>query len=594
MFTIDDHRTKDIDDAIEVADMSDGTWFIKVAIADVGSEVTPGSRFDQQAKAKGASRYTATSTHSMLPYWLSENKLSLWPSRRKNCLGLVMNLSKDLEVTSKEMALVTIESQAKLTYDEIPTILADPQHPQHTQIVAARKLALGLLAKRRAAGAMVFYDLNNGWVTTEDGFLKKLKDHNATIGYIIIQELMILANVEVATLAVERNIPILFRNHEARAAAPDREAIVRQIAEAVTSPIQDLEALQKRTHILFDRAKYSPTLLGHYGLNVAAYTHFTSPIRRYADLVVHQQLRAHLKGLPLPYTQEDLEETADYLNTLAQTQREADAEAFKERAEARVTAQLDTGNAEGLSDSAFERFVKMEVRSGNPPSQVFTDEWHRRVAAGKVSLLCFTEVITYLSGGPEWKPIRQAAVGALRSHESMSVLTYAATPAVAGWPVVKYTTGREGPAHAPSFTTTAVLHLPEVGRDLQATAFTKNGGTSKQTKQQAALALLHRIVRLDEPEDLRPIEIATEAKVVAPTGKLKKSDLNKHPVSVLMERAQADDLSVPTFEFEASGPAHQPAIVCKASFMGHTVEATSSNKQAAKEQAARALLEKIA
>lgn len=213
MLTIDDRRTKDMDDAVSVV-ATDTGWIVRVAIADVAKRVPPGSDLDHTARERGATQCFASGNSPMLPRDLSEWRLSLFPNKIRPSLNVEILLDREAAVMSKSVVLGTVTSKAKLSYTEIPGILAQEDHPFHADIRAAKNLTLGLLSKRRDDGALIFYDLNKGWVTTEDGTVKKMKNREDTIGYIIIQELMILTNVVIAAYLIENDIPVPFRNHE--------------------------------------------------------------------------------------------------------------------------------------------------------------------------------------------------------------------------------------------------------------------------------------------------------------------------------------------------------------------------------------------
>ena len=296
--TIDDTATRDMDDAVWAEPSGDG-WHVVVMIADVTKLVPFHSGIDQLAMARVETRYYASGNSPMLPRRLADQELSLWPGKPKDVLVIDMVLGDDLGILETKLSRGTMVSEAKLSDSEIPGILSDKGHPQHAVIERMSRLASGLMARRRNRGALVFYDLKRGLVTGEEGSLRQLRRREDTIGYVIIQELMILANMAVAEYTVKNDIPILYRNHTARSAAPEREDLMKLLESTAVVPVENLAAIRHTTHMMFNKAEYGAAIMGHFGLNLAAYTHFTSPIRRYADLVNHRQIRAHVNNRAL-------------------------------------------------------------------------------------------------------------------------------------------------------------------------------------------------------------------------------------------------------------------------------------------------------
>lgn len=590
-----------MDDAIEVKEVSDGGWYVSVAIADVSRKVTPGSDLDKDARERGHTYYFGTGNSPMLPRDLSEWKFSLWPKKERRAVVVHMKLTKDLGLASTALTLETIVSEEKLAYKQIPEILETfdrdvkdlflPTVPSH--IARARKLALGLLAKRRAAGALVFYDLNNGWVSTEEGAVKKLKDHTETIGYIIIQELMVLTNTAIARYAVEKSIPLLFRNHQTKAESVNRDEILKLIGDGMTAPIVDLEAFQRRTHMFFERAVYGMEPLGHFGLNEPSYTHFTSPIRRYADLVIHQQLRAHLKGQPLPHTAAGLAEIAVYLNDLAEKDREQESAHFKGMHERRAQRHIEERKLDGLVPKEFERVVKVETRSGSEPSEALVEAWQRRLNDGSVPSVCMT--VLFMHGTvveneafqraeipEEWNLLKALTLDYLAEHtpDAVTILTQAAS---LGWPNVALEAAQPVP-NVPNFLGQATM---TVGGLLAFQALAVPGKTAKEARQRAAVTLLAAISGLEAP-------VFKEAPAPPPPPpKPVPVQEGKNPISMLMEHAQGTRSAAPSFDFKMAGEAHKPVVSCTARYRGNTVTVVSASKQEAKALAAKALLEKL-
>lgn len=592
MFTIDDTRTRDMDDAIDVL-CTDTGWTVRISIADVAKHVTPGSDLDKMAMERGATQYFATGNSPMLPRDLAEWRSSLFPNKIRPSLNVEVMFDRQANVVSRTVQLGEVVSEAKLSYAEIPGILEQESHPFHANLRAAKDLTTGLLHKRQEAGALIFYDLNKGWVTTEDGTLKRMKRREDTVGYVIIQEMMILTNCMIAQYLAEQGIPTLFRNHEAKPAAPGREALMRDIVALLDAPVVDLESLQKQNHLMFNRAEYGVRNVGHFGLNEKAYLHFSSPIRRYADLVVHQQLRAHLKGLPLPHNEEQLGTIAAHLNALNQAQRDQVKQHYVGQAEDRARHNITARRLEGLSGKDFERAVKVEIRSGASPSDSLVEAWTHRLDQNDIPNLCVTEVLMVTGEAEGWEVLQEAAVEALeeRPEDAVAVLHQAQT---LGWGVPHFEINQGGPAHLPSFTARAHTSIGE--KQFEATVSCTAGGSSRLVRQRAAVELLRNIV-LRKEQDLNDRKVVLVDGPQAPPPvvlkKAVKQDLNKNPISVLMEISQAKMIAAPIYNYDLVGPPHAPIVTCTATFMGQTVQAVAAKKQDAKTAAAKALVSRL-
>ncbi len=586
-FTIDDEKTRDIDDALWVVQEPDGTWRVTVSIADVARKVPRDSDADAKAREMVATKYFATGNSPMLPRGLSEDVCSLWPGKPRRVVAIDLWFNEHLDVTRTEFTRAELVSQQKLAYGNIPGILNNAEHPLHAPVTLAAKLANGLLERRRLNGALALYDLNNGWITTEEGHLRQLKDLKETIGQVIVQEFMVAANVAVAKWAVERDVPFLFRNHVARVAAPDRAELLRQLDAAVRLPLPNIDALRERTHLLLDRAEYGADVRGHYGLNVSVYTHFTSPIRRFADLVNHRQMRAFLKREALPYTRDEVAEIAAHITKTLNDDREAQAQYMKDKAERRANRAIETRRLDGLSPKDFERVVKLEARSGNPPSEAFVEAFVRRTAEDKTPLVCLTVVLTEAPTLPEWTPVREALVAALARKPEDAVSLLAQAPQLSeGWPVTTLGCEDDGPPHAKIFTACAALKF---GDDVyMGTARSKQ---KKRAEQWAAVSLIAAIARVPAPTFADPPTVAPTPTPAKPALAL---DPTRDPISVLNEWCQKTGTPAPTFAFELTGPAHLPTVTCRCAVGNHTAEATAGNKQDAKRKAAREVLAAVA
>ena len=583
IITLDSESTRDIDDAFVVyPKSSSSSWCVGVYIADVARHIHKGSSLDKKAYEMTATRYYGTGNSPMIPRRFSEDKLSLWPEKSKSVLGIRFLLdAESLALKDFDVEETTIESLAKLAYKDIPTILESPLDPHHFMLKSASKLAFLLLEKRRKAGAMVLYDINNGWLSTEEGYIRQLKDHRETVGQIIIQELMIATNAAMSTFAIENDIPVLFRNHSARNAAPPREELLAQIQDATNTPIQGLDLLRQRVHMLLEKAEYGPSLKGHYGLNLPAYGHFTSPIRRYADLVNHRQILAHLKGEPFPYLKEDLEKVAQHINETTLAEKEATSSYLKSKAEDRAERSAhDTRRIEGLASKEFERVVKVQVRSGNAPTEALVQAFQLRLREKRVPPICLHAVMIEAPINDDWKPLRQSILQYLGKNpqDGPTILTQATQ--VSEWSEVTYDSKSVGPSHAPLFTVKGSLNHSDLGHlSVEASA-----SSLKEGKQRASVSLLALYCGLPSP--MFPLPVRDDRAAPKSQSKAFKYDPSKDPVAALQEYCQARSLNLPKYTFKLEGPPHMPVVSCEVMVNGVLRSGKANSKKDAKKIAA--------
>lgn len=593
-FTIDDVRTKDIDDAIWVERLEElnpffphggpekrAYWKVWVSITDTSSVVL-GSAEDLQARKATETRYYASGSSPMLTKRLAELDLSLWPHRTHRTLTAEIELDAQLEVTRTDLYLSEMMSAAKLAYSEVPTILGQTKNTLQHTLATAAALADRLLTKRRQAGALALYDLATGHVTTEEGRLKKLRSPEDSIGYIIIQELMILANTQIAKWALAKELPILFRNHNAKPSTPERTTLADQINQALSGSPQKQEAFEVRADLILGRAVYGATVEGHYGLNLPVYTHFTSPIRRYADLLTHRQLVAILSGEEPPYTQTAMAVEAEHINQTHTAYQETKALHMKGDAERRAHSAVAENRLKDLGDREFERVAKVETRSDADPSDPFRAEFLRRLEQETLPLICATLVFTAapMRSAP-WDDLRAAVVRAFAGNPgaAYSLLTQATT--VGTWKVPTFNLREEGPDHARRFIATCLVGTHE---GIVASAPFESSSI-KDARYRAALGALAILAHIDTPAFASAKPAAVE--------RCSGLDPNKNPIAAINEYAQALNVEAPEYLFEASGPPHAPTFVATVKFRSLTVRGEGSNKQAAKLKAAEELARSI-
>jgi ribonuclease R len=323
-FTVDPATARDFDDAVSARREGDGVrlW---IHIADVAAYVRPGSGLEAEATRRANSAYVPTSVEPMLPHALSAGVCSLSPGDERLAVTTEMLLSGDGEVVSAAWYRSRVRSDARLDYDQLDRIFAGTERAPGvaaTPLGLARTVA-AILADARAGSALEVSSTEPSFSFDGEGHVTGSRAETQTEAHRLIEQLMVLPNERVADLLEEKRTPTLYRVHE----SPDPERIARlseQLAslDLPTPPVPDgmgpgqageiaIEASRsvareasRRGHgaaaysslVLrsLKPAHYSERNLGHAGLGSEAYCHFTSPIRRYADLVVHRGLLAEL------------------------------------------------------------------------------------------------------------------------------------------------------------------------------------------------------------------------------------------------------------------------------------------------------------
>ncbi len=326
--TIDPEDARDHDDAVWVERTPSGGYRAWIAIADVSTYVTPGTAVDEEAKARGCSVYLPDRAIPMLPRALSSNLCSLLPGVDRLCLCVDAELDATGHVISNRLVRGVMRSRAKLTYGGVAHALglsSDARREPEAEAMVeglrvAYDLSRALRAKRMARGALDF-ELPEAKVVLHEStrepvdVQRRAQDPGVRRAYQLIEELMLLGNELVARWCQERDVPTIYRVH----APPDEQKLDRFAAMCESLAIQfDVEDTRdpKRLGALLKsfadhplapvlnslllrsmkQATYDPANVGHFGLASKAYVHFTSPIRRYPDLVVHRIAHEVLSG----------------------------------------------------------------------------------------------------------------------------------------------------------------------------------------------------------------------------------------------------------------------------------------------------------
>ena len=357
-FTIDPADAKDFDDAIsfevinedeenlksEIINLKYPVYRIGVHIADVSYYVRPGTKIDEDAYKRGTSVYLVDRVIPMLPEELCNDKCSLRPGEDKLCMSVVFTMDADARVLKYKICRTVIRSDFRLDYDQAQDIIeshsastrqkdgnetattADVSTELSQAIGFLNSLAAKLRAERIANGALTIEQDEMRFHLDEHGHPTDIYFESPNEAHHLIEEFMLLANRTVAK-AVGSGRPFVYRVHDLPNGEKLEEvkAFKRKMGNRVTQQTIDLLTIRAQA-----KAVYSTYNIGHYGLAFSHYTHFTSPIRRYPDLLVHRLVEKYiLTGKPISLTREELEEKCEHCSACEQEAAQAERDSIK-------------------------------------------------------------------------------------------------------------------------------------------------------------------------------------------------------------------------------------------------------------------------
>ena len=319
--TIDGADAKDLDDAVSVKTLENGNYELTVSIADVSHYVTENSAIDKEAYHRGTSVYLVDRVIPMIPHRLSNGICSLNPNVDRLTLSCRMEFTPGGKAINHEIFESVINSDYRMTYGDVNLMLEDKDEivineykEVYQPLLEAEALAAALRKKREQRGAIDFDFDEAAVVVGDDGTPEDIVLRNRGTGEKMIEEFMLAANESVAEHFHWMDVPFMYRIHE----EPKEEKLnkffdfltgfgvvvkgkgnqihphaLQEIIEEVKGRPEEMviSTLMLRS---MQQAKYSPESLGHFGLSTEFYTHFTSPIRRYPDLIVHRLIREYL------------------------------------------------------------------------------------------------------------------------------------------------------------------------------------------------------------------------------------------------------------------------------------------------------------
>ncbi len=386
VFTIDGETAKDFDDAVSIERTRNG-YRLGVHIADVSHYVKRGTLLDAEAERRGNSIYFPEKAIPMLPPVLSENLASLRPHEDRLTVTVEMEINKNGQVKNYRIYPSIIRSVERMTYNKVWAILQGDKElrKRYAKIIPSletmAEAAEALLSARRKKGSIDFDLPEPEFLYTEDGLLLDIMPFERNFAHQIIEEFMLAANEAVAHFLTKKGYPTIFRIHE----APDPKKIesLKKVLSlfgyslkkgpiepsALQKIVEEAEGKpeEKLINIMVLRslklAKYSSQPLGHFALAKENYLHFTSPIRRYPDLIVHRTVKAALKNQPPPYTEKELEKIASHCSATERIADQMEAEIIHWR------------TVRFLMDKIGERFSGMIVGVGNDGLHVELDKY---------------------------------------------------------------------------------------------------------------------------------------------------------------------------------------------------------------------------
>ena len=408
-FTIDPDTAKDFDDALSIQQLENGDWEIGVHIADVSYYVKPNTALDKEAYKRSTSVYLVDRVLPMLPEKLSNELCSLRPHEDKFTFSAIFTFNQKLEITKKWFGKTIIYSDHRFSYEEAQEGLETKAGPFAQALAMLNKVALKLRKQKFKNGAIAFEAEEVKFRLDEKGipidvYVKERKE-----AHMLIEDFMLLANKEVAKYIHKKGngheIPFVYRVHD----SPDPDKIAdfarfalelgykmdmqspQQIANSFNNlakaakenpSLKILEPLAIRT---MSKAIYTTENIGHYGLGFDFYTHFTSPIRRYSDVLAHRILEKNLKGT-YRVKKEELEEKCKHISTQERKAMDAERESIKYKQVEFIEKHIGE-EFEGIISGMIDRGIFVELKANKCEGMVGFDTMNEPfdIAADRLS-----------------------------------------------------------------------------------------------------------------------------------------------------------------------------------------------------------------
>lgn len=421
--TIDGEDARDFDDAVWAHEDPDKGWHIIVAIADVSHYVRPGSALDKEAYLRGNSVYFPDRVVPMLPETLSNDLCSLRPKEDKACFAVHLWLDKKGRLKHYEFVRGIMQSIARLTYSQVQLAIDGTPDEQTTplldSVIKPLYGAYALLKKAREYRGTLDLELPERQVIFDDtGHIADIHPRPRLDSHRLIEEFMILANVSAAQQLEALKAPCIYRVHDVP--DPAKIFVFRELVEGLGFSFPKSQAITPKAflHLLHAahgtphqalvsqltlrtqaQALYHPQNIGHFGLSLKKYSHFTSPIRRYADIIVHRSLCAALKlgegGLPKDANLSEIGEQVSLTERRAAAAERAALERYITLYLQDKVGQTFEGRISGVT--SFGLFITLDhsgadglIPMGSLPGDYYIHEEHKHRLIGRRTRRVFT------------------------------------------------------------------------------------------------------------------------------------------------------------------------------------------------------------
>ncbi|MBP1682562.1 MAG: Exoribonuclease, partial [Ignavibacteriaceae bacterium] len=350
VFTIDPVDAKDFDDALSIEKLENGNYKVGVHIADVSHYVKAGTSIDKEASGRGNSVYLVGKAIPMLPEKLSNNICSLVPNEDRLTFSVIFEMTDKGDLLNHQIAKTIINSKRRFTYEEAQKIIESGEGDFANEVRLLNELARQLRNTRMKTGSFEFFSPEVEFQLDESGYPSNILKKEIKESNMLVEEFMLLANKTIAERIFSRgNVPFVYRVHD----FPDEEKITEftrfvkslgysfnpkggKAATQFNQLMQQVKGTEEEGVISelavrsMAKAIYSTKNIGHYGLGFKNYTHFTSPIRRYADLLVHRVLdKTLISKSGKNYSLDQLTKICEHISATERTAMEAERRSVK-------------------------------------------------------------------------------------------------------------------------------------------------------------------------------------------------------------------------------------------------------------------------